>query len=127
MRLIVRRAARSGERIIMRHHVVVALTALGLIGTVLIREDGWQRSIEAASMAPAYEVDPSWPKRDGNWMLGQIGGLAIDPTNDHVWVLQRPRTLENDETYAAQHPPLGDCCVAARPVMEFDPAGKLVQ
>ena len=76
---------------------------------------------------PAFQVDPFWPKFDGNWIFGSIGGVYIDPTNDHVWVLQRPNRLENDENYAAQKPPVADCCVPAPAVMEFDQNGKFIK
>lgn len=76
---------------------------------------------------PEFAVDPSWPKFAGNWIFGSIGGLAVDPTNDHVWVLQRPSTLEKDEDWAAQTPPKAGCCVPGAPVMEFSPDGTLIQ
>ena len=76
---------------------------------------------------PAFEVDPFWPKMEGNWIFGSIGGITIDPTNDHVWVAQRPGTLDKDENYAAQSPAKGNCCVPAPPIMEFTPDGTLVQ
>lgn len=77
--------------------------------------------------APTFQVDPSWPKIEGNWIFGSIGGIAVDPTNDHIWIAQRPGTLDKDENYAAQTPPKGNCCVPAPPIMEFTPDGKLVQ
>ena len=49
--------------------------------------------IQKRAGVPIFEVDPFWPKINGNWIFGSIGGIAIDPTNDHVWVLQRPGTL----------------------------------
>jgi DNA-binding beta-propeller fold protein YncE len=82
---------------------------------------------QQASCVPMYQADSSWPKMEGHWIFGSIGGIAVDPTNDHVWVLQRPRTLADDEKYAAQTPPLADCCAPAPPVMEFDSAGNLIQ
>src|SRR2546427_9188403 len=57
-----------------------------------------------AAGVPTFEVDPFWPKFDGNWIFGSIGGVFVDPANDHVWVLNRPRTLETDENYAVQKP-----------------------
>ena len=53
-----------------------------------------ERSVDAQKPAggvPTFQVDPSWPKFDGNWIFGSIGGVFVDPTNDHVWVLNRPR------------------------------------
>jgi DNA-binding beta-propeller fold protein YncE len=81
----------------------------------------------APAGVPVYEVDPSWPKTKGNWILGSIGGITVDPQTDHVWVVQRPSTLDEDENYAARVPPLADCCVPAPPVMEIDEAGNLIQ
>src|SRR4029077_19783017 len=82
---------------------------------------------------PMFEVNPAWPKMEGHfgtkgdWIFGSIGGIAVDPTNDHVWVLQRPRSLDSHETFAAQNPPVSDCCVPAPPVMEFDAEGNFIQ
>ena len=81
----------------------------------------------AASGVPVFEVDPSWPQFEGNWLFGSIGGVFVDPTNDHVWVLNRPRTIQNDENYAAQKPPAADCCVPPPFVMEFDQNGKFLK
>ena len=39
---------------------------------------------------PIFEVDASWPKFEGNWIFGSIGGVFVDPTNDHVWVSTAP-------------------------------------
>jgi DNA-binding beta-propeller fold protein YncE len=84
-----------------------------------------------AAGVPRFEVDPYWPKMDGNWkrdwILGSIGGVTVDPTNDHVWVVQRPSTLDKSENFAGQNPPVADCCAPAPPVLEFDPEGNLVQ
>jgi DNA-binding beta-propeller fold protein YncE len=81
----------------------------------------------APGKVPIYEIDPSWPKTEGNWILGAIGGITVDPATNHVWVLQRPATLDEDENYAAQVPPKADCCVAAPPVMEIDESGNYIQ
>src|SRR5258706_5684509 len=72
---------------------------------------------------PTFQVDPLWPRMEGNWIFGSIGGITIDPTNDHVSVAQRPGTLDKDENYAAQTPPKGNWCVPAPPIMEFTPEG----
>ena len=67
------------------------------------------------SEAPAFKVDPAWPKIPNNWQLGQVASVAIDAT-DHVWILQRPGTLAPEEKPRA-----------APPLLEFDPAGNFVQ
>src|SRR5207247_1313777 len=64
----------------------------------------------AAVRAPRFRVDPAWPKPLPNrWLMGQAAGVAVD-AQDHVWVIQRPRSL-----------------VPAPPVLEFDPAGNLLR
>jgi hypothetical protein len=46
---------------------------------------------------PEFVSDPTWPRPlPHSWLLGQIGGLYVD-SHDHVWVYQRPRTLNDDE------------------------------
>jgi len=98
--------------------------------------------------SPDFVVDPAWPRPlPHNWLLGQIGGLYVDH-HDHVWVYNRPRTLNDDEvglepaikgaTDAKGQPINGlgfarvdgfgaDCCRAAPSVLEFDADGKLLR
>src|ERR1700704_5625055 len=84
-------------------------------------------TLPAAAEGPEFKVDPSWPKQlPNNWILGQIGGMTVD-AQDHIWVLQRPRSLTKDEAGAAQSPPVSKCCVPAPPVMEFDAAGNFMK
>jgi hypothetical protein len=76
---------------------------------------------------PKFEPDPSWPKQlPNNWTLGQVGGIFVD-SHDHIWVTSRPRTLDNNDKYAALDPPQADCCIPSPPVLEFDQAGNLIQ
>jgi NHL repeat len=80
-----------------------------------------------AAEPPQFEVDPSWPKPlPNNWILGQVAGIAVDG-QDHVWIIQRPRTLTDDEKGAALDPPRSKCCAPAPPVIEFDQDGNVVQ
>ena len=77
--------------------------------------------------APEYQVDPFWPKPlPNNWILGQVANVAVD-TRDHIWVIQRPRTLTDRELGAQQIPPISKCCVAAPPVLEFDQSGNVLR
>src|SRR5947207_15487464 len=76
---------------------------------------------------PRFEVDPFSPKpRPNKWMLGQIGGTFVD-SHDHLWVTTRPRSLDEHDRYADSASPKADCCVAPPPILEFDPAGNIVQ
>jgi DNA-binding beta-propeller fold protein YncE len=73
-----------------------------------------------------FEVDLMWPKPLPNhWVLGQTIGVSVD-ARDHVWIVHRQGSLEPMETYAQQNPVAAVCCIAAPPVLEFDPAGILV-
>jgi hypothetical protein len=81
----------------------------------------------SASSAPAYRVDPFFPKTlPNNWIVGQVAGLAVD-SQDHVWIIQRPSSLTPEESAAALKPPAAMCCVPAPPVIEFDADGNVVQ
>jgi DNA-binding beta-propeller fold protein YncE len=84
---------------------------------------------QTAVEAPRFDVDPFWPKPLPNhWLLGSTIGISVD-AQDHVWIIHRgASTLSpNNETPAAADPPLAkECCLAAPPVLEFDPDGNLV-
>jgi DNA-binding beta-propeller fold protein YncE len=82
---------------------------------------------KGAQVAPRLEVDASWPKTlPNNWVIGQTGGIAVD-SQDHVWLLQRPRSIAARYLGPSQTPPRSTCCVAAPSVMEFDGEGNLIQ
>ena len=105
-------------------------------------------NISPTGKTPNFVVDPSWPQPlPNNWILGQIGGLYVDP-HDHVWIYNRPRTLTNEEAglegplpgvtdekgqpinglgQARVYGSINDCCKAAPSVMEFDASGKLLR
>ncbi len=77
--------------------------------------------------APDFAVDALWPMPlPDEWILGQVSGIAVD-ARDHVWIVHRPRTLTPSDLGAAQTPPVSECCVAAPPVIEFDPEGNVVR
>jgi len=79
-----------------------------------------------AAQAPIFEVDPFWPKPLPNhWVMGSTIGLSVD-AQDHVWVIHRPATVEDNFKAADFDPPIGVCCKVAPPVLEFDQAGNLV-
>lgn len=77
--------------------------------------------------APLFEVDPFWPKPLPNhWVLGATIGLSVD-SRDHVFIVHRRDTFnERNEIGAATDPKTGECCVPAPNILEFDPAGNLV-
>src|SRR5678816_2707404 len=80
----------------------------------------------AAAQAPIFEVDPFWPKPLPNhWVLGSTIGLSVD-SRDHVWIIHRPATVEDNFKAADFSPAIGVCCKVAPPVLEFDAEGNLV-
>ena len=94
-----------------------------LVGLAAAEHALAQRAGAAPAGVPRFEVDPKWPTLPAQWTLGQVAGLDVD-SRDHVWIIQRPWSLESDEK--AQNPDAA-CCTAAPPVMEFDAAGNYVQ
>ena len=84
-------------------------------------------SSSVAADPPQFQVDPFWPKPlPNNWLLGQVASVAVGP-DDHVWLLQRPRSLTDDEKGATLKPPRNKCCAPAPSVMEFDADGNFIQ
>src|SRR5499427_10245296 len=79
-----------------------------------------------AEKTPAFKIDPSFPKElPHQWILGQIGGIFVD-AQDHIWINQRPSSLDAREKRATTATNV-ICCVPAPPVIEFDQTGKVVQ
>jgi hypothetical protein len=79
-----------------------------------------------AAEGPQFKVDTTWPKQlPNNWIIGQIGGMAVD-SRDHIWVFHRPRSLNEADRGATLTPKRSKCCVPAPSVIEFDPEGNVV-
>jgi hypothetical protein len=97
--------------------LVVALVTLLATSVALDRAAAQTRSV------PGFEVDPRWPTIPSQWIMGQVSGVAVD-SRDHVWVLQRPWSLNNDEK---KRNPEAECCDAPPPVMEFDSSGNYIR
>lgn len=104
--------------------LVIAGWMLGLVFLTL----GTTGNVARAQTPPTYKVDPFWPQDlPNNWTIGQIGGISIDE-QDHVWVLQRPRSLTPAEAAAAGDMPTSPiCCKPAPSVLEFDKSGNLLR
>jgi DNA-binding beta-propeller fold protein YncE len=103
---------------------VVAIVMLAIASSILQRK----AAVEAAGVqAPAFEVDPLWPKPLPNhWLMGMTIGVSVD-AQDHVWIVHRQGSLEPGELHASTNPPIAQCCAAAPPVLEFDQAGNLLR
>ena len=106
-------------------------TAGAVVATLVVlgcAERALDNSAEAqAKQAPMFEVDPFWPKPLPNhWILGSTIGIGVD-SRDHIYIIHRRDTFnERTEIGAATDPVKADCCTPAPNVLEFDPAGNLV-
>lgn len=68
-----------------------------------------------ASQVPIFAVDPAWPTIPNHWVLGDVSSVAVDSQN-HIWVLHRPRTVRPAQK-----------SLAAPPVLVFDASGKFIK
>jgi len=95
----------------------------------------WSIEVAAASLnPPMLGADPNWPKPLPNgWVMGQVGGTCID-SQDHVFIVTRAFQtggLTSPEGVGGANPNTGALggafkSKAAPPVIEFDPAGNVV-
>jgi len=100
----------------------VALSASALAQTTIVNRD----AVARVGGIPQFLVDATWPKPlPNNWLLGQVSGIRVDRF-DHIWVVQRPRSLDKRELAAQQNPPQAKCCAAAPPVLVFDQFGNVI-
>ena len=108
----------SRSQFALRLALLVLLLSFSLLATL---------HSSLATSVLQFRVDPAWPlELPSDQLLGQVGGLAVD-SHDHIWVLQRPGSLTADELDASADPPRSLCCFAAKPVLEFDASGRLLQ
>src|ERR1700681_3963560 len=112
----------------MRLHPEMAMTSqtrtlIVLTGILAFASIGALRHLGAAEpqagTMPSFQVEASWPKLPGKMIYGEIGGIDVD-AQDHIWIIHRLKSLNEDETYAAMNPPHAECCISAPAVMEFD-------
>src|SRR6266850_1036592 len=121
-----------------------ALAATGILNRLAERSGVY--GVPPTAKVPGFIADAGWPQKlPNNWIIGQVGGLYVAP-DDHIWIYQRPRTLTNDEAaltsatnkskdgkpvdvmgFPRPYGPLGDCCLPAPSVLEFDSNGKLLR
>ena len=69
---------------------------------------------DTARSFPTFEVDADWPQLPNGWITGEVSSVAVD-RRDHIWVLQRPHTIAEE-----------DRDNAAPPLIEFDDTGVFV-
>ena len=106
-----------------------ATFALGLVA-LGVSQSQLQEPAEAASnmvMAPTFLVDPYWPKPlPNNWILGRTIGVDVD-ARDHVFIVHRDQdSMFGGATEIGLKLGVSGCCTPAPPIIEFDPAGNVV-
>lgn len=86
--------------------------AAGLLACAAL--PGSAQTPQAPQSIPAFKPDPGWMKLPNGMATGEISAVAVDG-RDHVWVLQRPKTVaEADRAHAAP------------PVLHFGPDGRYI-
>ncbi|GAB1261265.1 NHL repeat-containing protein [Aurantivibrio plasticivorans] len=104
-----------------------ALASIITLGALNAKIDHVTAAEGGARMAPAFEVDPFWPKPLPNhWILGRTIGVAVD-SRDHVYIVHRDQNnMFGERTEIGLKTGVSECCTPAPPVLEFDPEGNLV-
>ncbi len=73
--------------------------------------------------APAYKVDPFWPKPlPDRWITGEVGGTCLD-SNDHLFTVNRGSTGGPPGNLTAKEALVGS---PSPPIIEFDRQGNVV-
>jgi DNA-binding beta-propeller fold protein YncE len=104
-----------------------SLALVAVIGVVIAVPRNSVSAQESRRQVPMFEPDPLWSQALPNkWVTGQVGGVAVD-SHDNVWIFHRPATIPEGERGASLNPPASECCIPAPAVIEFSPAGKLLQ
>ena len=117
----------SKDMVVRKAFQRIAILLAGSCGTV-----AWSQSVpeETSSVqaggdgtnvvltveqVPQFRAEGSWPKLPSQWVMAIVASTWIDE-QDHLWVLQRPNTLNDEEKPRA-----------APPVLEFDAEGNFIQ
>jgi hypothetical protein len=111
-----------------RRNLVIGGTLVGAIALLAVGQATLEGVVRSQTVeAPLFQVDPYWPKPIPNgWLYGTVIGVATNSA-DNVFIVHRQNITANTEDGAQQDPPLAECCSAAPPVLQFDPAGNLVR
>jgi DNA-binding beta-propeller fold protein YncE len=112
----------------MRSKTFFYIGATLLAGSLVLGLSARKAVAHASTVrAPRFEVDPLWPKPLPNhWVMGMTIGVTVD-AQDHIWIINRPRTNDPRELHAQLDPPAAECCASAPPILEFDQAGNLLR
>ena len=104
-----------------------AIVLAGVIAVAVALPRKTADAQDSQAGVPLFEPDPLWSEALPNkWVTGQVGGVAVD-SHDNVWIFHRPATIPEGERGASLSPPASECCIPAPSVLEFSPAGRLLQ
>ena len=106
----------------LRNRILAVVAGVAVIGAVAVSYVPLD-----AQGGPRYRFDHEWPKvpLPNKWAMGGVTGLDVDK-DDNIWVLTRPRDLDNTENYATLNPPTAECCVAPPAVIAFNQQGDVI-
>ena len=102
----------------MRTSIVkVAACWVVALGMLAAGERWFEHTAEAQAgnrvEAPAFEVDPMWPKPMPNhWILGSAIGVWVDK-QDHIWIIHRGASTLDANENALGGRLSKNCCAAA--------------
>jgi len=104
--------------------LTASLVALG-IGQSKLQEPTIAASNDV--MAPAFLVDPLWPKPLPNhWITGNTIGVDVDD-RDHIFTVHRnTENLFGGRTEIGLALGVAECCTPAPPILEYDIEGNLI-
>jgi len=109
--------------------MTVAKYALGVLGVLLVAAIIWSplraKAQRQRNLPPAFQVDPFWPRplpldpaTGKPWVTGEVAGTCID-SQDHIFTVNRA-------SQAGLIAPEDVIAAAAPPVVEYNPAGDVV-
>jgi len=76
---------------------------------------------------PVFEPATDWHGPvPANWVIGPGTGIYVDG-RDHTWALHRPERISAEDFERVFDASIPDCCVAAPPLFEIDPAGNVIE
>jgi DNA-binding beta-propeller fold protein YncE len=107
--------------------VALAICSMMVLSSVPRAQAQENASRKEVQEGPHYKFDPNWPKLplpNKWWMMG-VTGMFVDK-DDHIWVLNRPKDIDNTQNYAAFNPPTAECCIAPPAIIEFDIEGNVI-
>ena len=104
--------------------LTASLVALG-IGQSKLQEPTIAASNDV--MAPAFLVDPLWPKpRPNHWITGNTSGVDVDD-RDHIFTVHRnTENMFGGRTEIGLALGVAECCTPAPPILEYDIEGNLI-